>query len=107
MDKDLGIRFLFPDPNAAKFVYRPPYAGTAQAQNATMGVKFAQNRVILDDWWLFGGTKWSRTKFRLKHPIIYSKRGLRNLWRRIKRLFVKPKMIQPLARHPHAKKTKV
>jgi hypothetical protein len=74
------------------FIYRPPNVRDSNiplAQDATMCVKFAQNRVMLDEWWLFGGTRWSRFKFRLKHPIVYSKRGLRNLYRRIKRIFVK------------------
>lgn len=105
MNKDPGVRFLLDeDKKAANFVYRPTDVGNSnnpQANNATIGVKFAQSRVILDDWWLIGGTPWSRFKFRMKHPIVYSKRGLRNLWRRVKRLFVKPKMIQPLATHPH------
>lgn len=89
--------------NTANFIYRPPNSVLPIAQDAMPSVKFAQNVRILDDWWLFGGTRWSRTVFRLRHPIVYSKRGLRNLYRRIKRIFVKPKMIQPLARHPHDK----
>lgn len=86
---------------ACTFVYRPP--GNPNVKNATLGVKFAQRTMTLDEWYLFGGTRWSRFKFRMKHPIVHSKRGLRNVWRRIIRIFVKPKMIQPLARHPHDK----
>jgi len=78
----------------AKFVYKPPKGGPMIAQDATVGFKFAQGYHILDDWYLLGGTKWTRTIFRLKHPIVYSKRGLRNLYRRIKRvLFGDPPMI--------------
>lgn len=78
----------------ANFVYRPKKTSPPIAQPATLGVKFAQNRVILDDWYLFGGTKWTRTLYRLKHPIVYGKRGLHNLYRRIKRIFIKdPPMI--------------
>ena len=94
MSDKKGLRFILDDDNKARnFVYRPPNANEPPvAQNATLGVKFAQRRVILDDWWLIGGTRWSRMLFRLRHPFVYSKRGLRNLYRRIKRLFVKPKM---------------
>jgi hypothetical protein len=105
-DKEQEVRFLFPDPNAAQFVYRPPSNAEMKAMKATMGVKFAQRSFILDDWWLLGGTRWTRTLFRLKHPIVYSKRGIRGLYRKIKRIFVKPKTIQPLARHPHDKRLK-
>ena len=72
----------------ADFVYKPP-KGPPLAMDATLGVKFSQQRVILDEWWIFGGTRWSRALFRLKHPIVYSKRGLRGVWRRIKSIFVK------------------
>ena len=75
------------------FVYLPP-EGILIAQDATLGVKFAQRRVILDPWYLRGGTPWTRTLFRLRHPIVYSKRGLRNLYRRVKRIFVKERMRQ-------------
>lgn len=81
------VRFLFKDKKAAHFVYLPSKRGPCQVQDATMGVKFAQRTVILDDWYLFGGTRWTRTLFRLRHPIVYSKRGLRNVYRRIKRFF--------------------
>lgn len=74
--------------HTCRFIYKPPESVRPPiAQNATLGVKFAMGRRILDDWHLLGGTKWSRTLFRLRHPIIYSKRGLRNLYRRIKRFF--------------------
>jgi len=106
MNEENGVRFLLGDKKeAANFVYRPPNAGEMKAMNASVGYKFAQNRFILDEWYLFGGTKWTRTLYRLKHPIVYGKRGLRNLWRRVKRIFVKPKTIQPLARHPYDKAT--
>ncbi len=100
-----GARFIMYDKSkdTASLVYRPPWAEKMQAKNATIGVKFAQSRIILDNWYLFGGTKWNRFKFRMKHPKIYSKRALRKLWRRFKRIFVKPKMIQPLAKHPYSK----
>lgn len=74
------------DKNTTNFVYWPPGGDKYKAQDATLDVKFAQNTRILDDWYLFGGTKWSRAVFRLRHPVIYSKRGLRNLYRRIKRM---------------------
>jgi hypothetical protein len=81
------------------FVYKPLSGVDPQIENITLGVKFAERRVILDDWWLIGGTRWSRTLFRLKHPFVYSKRGLILVWHRIKRIFVKERMIQPLAPH--------
>lgn len=74
-------------------IYIPPNYKGPKAMDATIGVKFSKNRVILDEWYIFGGTKWSRTKFRMKHPVVYSKRGLRNLYRRIRRLFIKDKLI--------------
>lgn len=83
-----GVRFLFDtDDMSAHFVHRPPNGTDYVSKTATSGVKFAQQRLILDDWFLLDGTKWSRFKFRLKHPIVYSKRGLRNLYRTVKRLF--------------------
>ena len=95
MSEDIGVRFILDDDKkACNFVYRPPGNPVCDAQNATLGVKFAQSRRILDDWYLIGGTRWSRALFRLKHPIVYSKRGLRNLYRRIKRkIFGDPPMI--------------
>ena len=63
----------------------------SEGEASGVGVRFSQRRVILDDWWLCGGTPWGRMRFRLKHPIIYSKRGMRNLWRRLKLLFIKEK----------------
>lgn len=93
MSEDTRARFLLDDDGKVKnFVYRSPNVGNSNnpiAINATPGEKFALGRVILDDWWILGGTPWFRFKFRMKHPIIYSKRGLRNLYRRIKRIFVK------------------
>ena len=77
-----------------EFVYKPPQDGPPRAINASRGVKFSQSTRILDEWYLLGGTKWSRTLFRLKHPIVYSKRGIKSLYRRVRRLFVKDKMIQ-------------
>lgn len=77
-----------------EFIYRPPSYSGPHAMNATLGVKFAQATRILDEWHIFGGTRWTRTLFRLKHPIVYSKRGLRNIYRRIRRLFIKDKMIK-------------
>ena len=85
----------------AEFIYKPANSPPPIAQDATMSVKFARRRVILDEWYIFGGTKWSRFRFRLKHPIVYSKRGILGLYRRIKRIFVKPKMRQPVERHSY------
>lgn len=104
MKEGQPIRDLLDNPETDNFIYRPPSDYKQHSLPGTLRVKFAQRRVILDDWWLIGGTPWSRFKFRIKHPIVYSKRGLKNLWRRIKRIFVKPKMIQPLSRHPHDKR---
>jgi hypothetical protein len=81
------VRFLDKNPKGAGFAYRPPNSGPPIAQNATLGVKFSQGIRILDPWWIVGGTRWSRSLFRMKHPIVYSKRGVRNLYRRIKRFF--------------------
>jgi hypothetical protein len=96
MDESEKLWFLTKDQDhdSAAFIYRPYKWKEPIARDATIGVKFAQRRVILDDWYLFGGTKWTRLSFRLKHPIVYSKRGILALYRRIKHIFVKPKMIQ-------------
>jgi hypothetical protein len=80
--------------NDKTFVYRPTDSEAYVVQDATVSVKFAQRTMILDEWYLLGSTRWSRTLFRLKHPIVYSKRGLLNLYRRIRRLFIKDKIIQ-------------
>lgn len=77
------------NPTQAIVVYRPK---EPVAMKTDIYVKFAQNTHIIDPWWLFGGTRWSRTLFRLKHPIVYSKRGLRNLYRSMRRLFIKDKL---------------
>jgi hypothetical protein len=74
----------------SEFIYRSSKSGPPIAQNATMGVKFSQKMVILDPWYIMGGNKWTRTLFRLRHPIIYSKRGILSLYRRIKYIFIKP-----------------
>ena len=99
-----SVRFLLDDDNkAVNFVYKPDPCKEPIAMDATLGVKFAQRQIILDEWWLIGGARWSRFKFRLKHPIVYSKRGLRHLWRKIKYIFVKLKMINPLTKLAHDK----
>jgi hypothetical protein len=72
-----------------EFIYRPPNSNPPIVREAAIGFKFAQRAVILDPWWIVGGNKWTRTLFRLKHPIVYSKRGIKNLYRRIKQIFVK------------------
>lgn len=77
-----------------KKLYLSGTKGPCISQDATVGVKFSSCTRILDDWYLFGGTKWSRSLFRLLHPIVYSKRGLRNLYRRIKsKIFGDPPVI--------------
>ena len=88
------VRFILNSGNTDSFVYRPPESGPPVAHDATMGVKFSQRSVILDEWYIFGGTRLSRTLFRLKHPIVYSKRGLLWLYRRVKRIFVRERVIQ-------------
>lgn len=67
------------DGKACNFVYRPPDDYKQQALPATLSVKFAQSRVVLNDAWIIGGTPWRRFKFRMKHPIVYSKRGILSL----------------------------
>ena len=73
--------------------YRPSNQSEPKAINATLGVKFAQKIFILDPWGfaLLFKTRWQRILFRLRHPIVYSKRGIIRLYRRIKSIFVKPK----------------
>jgi len=80
------------------FIYRPPNASMSHeplAQQATMGVKFATGVRILDPWGfvLIGMTKRERVLFRIKHPVVYTKRGLRKLYRTFKSLFIKERMI--------------
>jgi len=93
MTEEKSVRFLFDSPEAKNFVYRPANYDGLEAQNATIGVKFVQDVRILDAWYLLGGSKWSRFKFRLKHPIVYSKRGLRILYRKIRRIFIKDRIV--------------
>jgi hypothetical protein len=103
MTEETGKRFVLDDGGkTAIFVYRPPEDHKPQFLPATLNVKFAQRMHFLDPWgfMLIGRTKWQRAIFRLKHPIVYSKRGLRQLWRKIKRVFVKPRMIQPHDKTP-------
>ena len=80
-------------PNHANFIYRPPEYDGPHAVNATLGVRFAQRSVILDPWFIIGGTKWTRTLYRIRHPMVYFPRGVRILYRRIRRLFVEDKII--------------
>lgn len=95
MDEDEGVRFLFPSEEGYyNFVYRPPNSVDAHVQNATVGVKFSQGIHILDPWGfaLRGKTRWQRMVFRLKHPIVYSKRWFSKLYRKVRRFFIKDKM---------------
>jgi hypothetical protein len=98
MNEESGSRLVLDKGNITGiYVYRPPNVSNPykpEAQNATIGVKFAQGVRILDPWHLIGGTKWSRAMFRIKHPIVYGKRGLRQLYRKIRKLFIKDRMIQ-------------
>lgn len=102
-DEETKVRFLFSNPNAAKLVYLPPKYDGPKVIDATSSFKYSQALHILNDSWVvdIGRSRWDRFLLRIKHPIIYSKRGILGLYRRIKRIFVKPKMIQPLARHPY------
>jgi len=80
------------------FIYRPTHAAMSDeplAQQATLGVKFATGVRFLDPWGfvLIGMTKRERVLFRLRHPVVYTKRGLRKLYRTIKGLFIKERMI--------------
>lgn len=83
----------------SEFIYKPDNYPCSVAHNATIGVKFSKNRVILDPWYIIGGTKWSRFKFRLKHPIVYSKRGLRKIYLKVKRIFIKDRIIQGMTKN--------
>lgn len=79
-------------------IYRPENYPGLVAQNATLGVKFSRGARILDPWYILGGTKWSRFKFRLKHPIVYSKRGMRRVYRKIRSLFINDRTIPCIPR---------
>lgn len=97
MHESKKVRFLVSDDKEpANFVYRPPI-GPPIAENATVSFKFNQIKAVLDPLWILGGTPWTRMLLRLQHPFVYSKRGLRNLYRRVKRIFVRDKPI-PLRR---------
>ena len=86
-----NLRFLLPSQEALKLAYRPSSYEEPRAQNATMGVKFAHNVYIIDPWGfiLIGKTRFQRFIFRIKHPVIYLKRGFRKLYRRIRSMFIK------------------
>lgn len=98
MTKENGVRFMSDNTKeSSRFVYRPPdveISLNSEAQNATLCVKFSQRRFIIDEYWIIGDTKWSRFKLRLKHSIVYSKRGLKKLFHKIKRVFVKSNRFQ-------------
>lgn len=82
--------------HTCNFIYRPPeHVGMPLGQNVTMGVKFCQGIRLLDPWGfaLLGKNRWQRFLFKLLHPIIYSDRCLRKLYRRIKGIFVKEKPV--------------
>jgi hypothetical protein len=96
MSEDNELRSLFNEPEWSTLIYHPPTPGEPIAFDIVGMVKFAQRQVILDDWYLIGGTRWSRMLFRLKHPIVYSKRGLYSLYRRIKNLFKKEKSLHAI-----------
>lgn len=94
MREEIRVRFLVDDNNkACTFVCRAPLHCRACEKEKLVkqnpGSKFCQTIKILDSWYITGGTKWSRVLFRLKHPIVYSKRGLNKLWRKIKYTFIK------------------
>ena len=94
MNEDNGVRCLFDTPEANNFIYKPPNvtdSNIPKAQNATLGVKFAQGVHFLDPWGfkLWGMSRWQRTIFRMKHPVAYTKRWWWGFSRKIKRLFVK------------------
>ncbi len=85
------------------FIYRPPNVSNSnipKTHNATLGVKFAQRQVFLNPWasMLLGKTRWQRIIFRLKHPIAYSNRSLRKIYRRVRRLFIKDRIIKCVPR---------
>ena len=71
MSEKKPVRCLFNSPQAKYFNYCPLNSGHCKDKDATLAVKFAKRRVILDDWYLIGGTRWSRFVFRLKHPNVY------------------------------------
>ena len=50
MKEDNGLRFMCDTPEAKNFIYRPPNTGEPTAQNATLGIKFAQGVHFLDSW---------------------------------------------------------
>ena len=98
MKNEPSVRFLFDDGYAQGFVYRPPNVGdihTPLVQHATLGVKFAQGVRFLDPWGfaLIGKTRSQRIIFRIQHPLVYAKRGLFKLYRRIRRLFIKDRIV--------------
>lgn len=80
--------------NSEEFIYRPPGVDVSGALDATVSVKFSQGIRFLDPLGtlLLGMTKRQRIIFRLKHPIVYSKRGFRRIYRRVKRFFFKERL---------------
>ena len=109
MNEDNGVRFLLDTPEAKNCVYRPPNNGEPKAQNATLGVKFAQGVHFLDPWgfMLIGKSKWERVWFRLLHPIPYAKRGWHRLYRRIRSLFIKDRMVPCIPRQWFSKEESI
>jgi hypothetical protein len=97
MKDEQGLRFIFDNQKKSEnFIYRSSNPSNALAENATIGVKFAQGVRFLDPWgfMLIGKTLGQRIIFRLKHPIAYIKRSWWFLYRRIKRIFIKERTVQ-------------
>jgi hypothetical protein len=81
-----GVRFVIDDhdPNAAQFIYRPPGSQSAPI-SPPLGVKFAQCRMVLDDYWVVGRTKWSRFVYRMHHfPLVAIGRFFKQIARRLR-----------------------
>jgi hypothetical protein len=101
MNEEPGVRFLLDEKNQAKnSIYKPPESGEPKAQKATIGFKFAQGVRFLDPlgFMLIGKTRWQRIVFRCKHPIAYSRRFGFKLYRRIKGIFIKARMVPCIPR---------
>jgi hypothetical protein len=101
MTEENGVRFLLDEKNQdANFIYKPPNYSEPKAQNATLGVKFAQGVHFLDPWgfMLIGKSRGERIWFRLLHPIPYAKRGWNRLYRRVRSLFIKDRMVPCIPR---------
>lgn len=70
--------------NIPNFVYRDPLNEHGHPISPIISVKFSQNLMICDDYYVIGGDKWSRFMYRmLNFPWIATKRVCKYVGRKL------------------------